>query len=279
MPRIAVVTDSTADFAAVSPADLGVTVVPLTVHWGRDVLRDRVDLNTTEFYERLRGDPSHPKTAAPPVGIFEEVYADLLKEYDAAISVHIAWTLSSTYDVAASAARSVDPDRVFVVDSTSTSVGLGWLVERAAQLAAADESAPHIVEALGEMIPRLRLYLTLETLEYLQRGGRIGRAQAFVGSLLNVKPVLQLMDGVVHPIERVRTRAASIRRVAEIAEGAGPKERMAVVHGDSETEAVQVRDGLASGQPELPIPITEVGAVIATYAGPGIIGVGCLLAP
>ncbi len=278
MASIAIVTDSTADFAGIEPADLGITVVPLTVHWGRDVLRDRVDLSTSEFYDRLRTDPNLPKTAAPPVGIFEEVFRECVSRYDAVIAVHIAATLSSTWSVAANAASTVAPERIYVVDSTSTSVGLGWLVQHAVDLASGDVEASTIVAALEEMIPRIRLYLTLESLEYLQRGGRIGRAQAFVGALLSVKPVLQVAEGAVIPIERVRTRAGSIRRVAELGTGAGPMERLAVVHGDCEAEAVAVRDELTRRLPEVPINVTEVGAVIATYTGPGIVGVGCVLA-
>jgi DegV family protein with EDD domain len=274
---IAVVTDSTADFAGAHPADLDVTVVPLTVNWGHDVLRDGIDVDTSEFYLRLRTDHNLPKTAAPPLGIFEEVYHDLLATHDAVISIHIASQLSGTYGVAANAARGTDAARLHVVDSTSTSVGLGWLAIRAAQLARAGESADSVLREVRDMIPRLRLFVTLESLEYLQRGGRIGRAQAFLGSLLNVKPVLQVLDGQVHPIERVRTRAASVRRVAQIAAGAGPKELVAVVHGDCEPEAMSLRNDVAVREGADSVPVVELGSVLATHAGPGVIGVGCLL--
>ncbi|HZT08558.1 MAG TPA: DegV family protein [Chloroflexota bacterium] len=275
---VAIVADSTADFPNADPSELDVTLIPLTVHWGRDVLRDRVDVTTGEFYARLRTDPNLPKTSAPPIGIFEEVYRERLARCDAVISLHIASAFSSTHSVALAAARAVDPRRIHVIDSASTSVGLGWLVERAAELAATGLDADGIVRAVQESIPRVRLFLTLETLEYLQRGGRIGRAQAFVGALLNVKPVLQILDGTVVPVERVRTRAASLRRIADLAERAGAKERMAIVHGDSAAEAEALRDLVAASHPELPIGIAEIGAVVATYTGPGIIGIGCLLA-
>ena len=124
-----------------------------------------------------------------------------------------------------------------MVDSTSVSIGTGWLVQHAAELARAERSAGEIVDAIREMIPRLRLTLTLETLEYLQRGGRIGRAQAFLGGLLNVKPVLEVRDGEVRPVERVRTRAGALRRVAEITRLLGPKAHVCVVHGACEEDA------------------------------------------
>lgn len=278
MPRIAVVTDSTADFAGISPADLQITIVPLTVNWGRDVLRDRIDLSTAEFYTRLRMDPVLPKTAAPPIGIFEEVYRNLLATHEAVISVHIASRFSATFSVAGAAARAVDAERIHLVDSTSTSVGLGWLAQRAAELAGAGEGADAVLRHLEAVIPRLRLYLTLETLEYLQRGGRIGRAQAFLGGLLNVKPVLQVRDGEVLPVERVRTRTASLRRLADLAQEAGPKELITVVHGDCESDAQALCDEITRRENGASAPICEIGAVIATYAGPGIVGVGCLLA-
>jgi DegV family protein with EDD domain len=206
------------------------------------------------------------------------VYREALRTHDAIVSLHIAWTLSSTWNVAASAARAIDPDRIHVVDSMSTSVGLGWLVQIATNMAEQGREAEEIVAEVTEVMPRLRLYMTLETLEYLQRGGRIGRAQAFLGSLLNVKPVLQLQDGVVQPIERVRTRGASTRKLIELAEKAGPTERLVVVHGDCLQEGERIRQELGRLRPIESISLVEVGAVIATYAGPGILGVGCLLA-
>ena len=277
MPRIAVVTDSTADFAGVNPAELGITIVPLTVNWGRDVLRDRIDITTSEFYTRLRTDIVPPKTAAPPVGIFEDVYRNLLASFDSVISVHIASKWSATWNVARGAANTLDPERVFVVDSTSTSVRLGWVAQRAAELAADDAPPDEIIRTLGGVIPRVRLYLTLETLEYLRRGGRIGRARAFLGGLLSVKPILELRDGEVHPIQQVRTRPASLRRIQELAQEIGATEQMAVVHGDCTEEARGVRDHIAHGRDTASIPIVEIGAVMATYAGPGIVGVGCLV--
>lgn len=278
MPGVAIVTDSTADFAGPAAAELGVTIVPLTVNWGKDVLRDKIDVDTTAFYARLRTDRDLPHTAAPPVGIFEEVFRNLLGSHDEVISIHIAARLSATYEAASSAARGVDAERIHVVDSTTLSVGLGWLVQRAAKMAAEDQAADAILPVVRALTPRLRLYVTLETLEYLQRGGRIGRAQAFLGGLLNVKPVLEVRDGEVRPIERVRTRNASIRRVAEIAHEAGPKELVAVVHGDCETEAHALATDLARREGSRLVPLAELGAVLATHAGPGVIGVGCILA-
>lgn len=276
--RVAIVTDSTADFCSARPADLGVTVVPLTVNWGKDILRDRIDVTTSEFYARLRTDPVLPKTAAPPVGILEEVYRNLLLSHDTVVSIHLSGKFSGTAAVAASAAHAVAKDRVWVLDSTSVSVGLGWLVQSAAELARDGASADHLLRKVQEMIPRLRLFLTVDTLDYLQRGGRLGRAQAFLGSILSVKPLLEVRDGEVLPIERVRTRATALRRLVELAAAAGPKEMVTIVHGDCEADAQELRLQLANLERVTSVPVTEIGAVIAAYTGPGIVGVGCLLA-
>ncbi len=278
MPSVAVVTDSTADFAGVEPADLAITVVPLTVNWGRDVMRDRIDITTSEFYDRLRTDREMPRTAAPPLGIFEEVFRNLLARYDAVVAIHIASKLSGTHGIASTAARNVDGERVHVIDSATTTVTLGWLAQSAAQLARDDTPAHSIVRELDDMIPRLRIYLTLGSLEYLQRGGRIGRAQAFLGGLLNVKPVLECHDGEIHPVERVRTRPAAIRRVLEMARQLGPKERIAIAHSDCAEEARTFAADLAQQEGLAQVPIAELGSVVGTHTGPGVLGIGCLLA-
>jgi DegV family protein with EDD domain len=276
--EVAVVTDSTADFPEIHPAQLNVTVVPLTVNWGRDILRDGIDITTEEFYLRLQTDRAVPHTAAPPIGIFEEVYRNLLQEHDAVLSIHLASKLSGTYQVAAAAARSVDPERIRVIDSTSVSVGEGWLVQCAAELAEQGANIEQASRLVEEMIPRLRLILTLESLEYLHRGGRIGRAQAFLGGLLNVKPVLEVRDGEVRPLERVRTRAGAVRRVLEITRAFGKKQRSCVVHGACEDEATALSQQVAAAEGRDQVPIIEIGAVIGTHAGPGVLGIASLLA-
>jgi DegV family protein with EDD domain len=220
-----------------------------------------------------------PKTSAPPIGIFEELYANLLTVHEAVVSVHLSAKFSGTYGVACAAAKAVDGERVRVVDSRFTSVALGWMAQRAAELAERGESCEAVVAELEQMAPRLRIYLTLETLEYLQRGGRIGRAQAFLGNVLNVKPVLEIRGGEIFPVERVRTRAAAVRRLVELAESAGPSEALAVVHGDCDGEAISLRQDLVLRGRVGEIPVAELGAVVAAYTGPGVLGVGCLLAP
>ena len=278
VPRVAVVTDSTAEFDDRVPSTLGITIVPLTVNWGRDVLRDGIDITSEEFYIRLRLDRDIPKTSAPPIGILEDLYRQLLTVHDAVISIHISSRLSSTYEVARGAARAVDASRVHVVDSRSVSLGVGWLAQQAAELAREDMAADQILDALTDMPRRERIYFAVDTLEYLQRGGRIGRAQTFLGGLLNVKPILQCRDGEVHPLERVRTRAASLRRLLDLAAHAGNVERVGVVHADCLEEAKQLSSAVRERLKVSEVPVVELGPVIGTHAGPGVIGIGLLLA-
>jgi DegV family protein with EDD domain len=245
------------------------------VNWGKDVLRDGVDITARELYDRLRQDPAVPRTAAPPLGIFEDLYGRLLQTHDSVVSIHLSSRLSGTCGVATTAARNVDAERIFVLDSTTTSVGLGWLVQEAAELAASGSAPEIILREMAGLIPRLRLFLTLDTLEYLRRGGRIGRAQAFVGGLLNVKPILQLRDGEVLPVERVRARASSLRRLAELAGDLRSARSVAIVHGDCPGEAAALRASL-TGASEM-VPLVETGAILATHTGPGLLGVGWIV--
>ena len=274
MGPVAIVTDSTADFVGARP--LTITVVPLTVHWGMDVLRDKIDITTSDFYLRLREDPVSPQTAAPPVGIFEELYRQLLATHETVISIHLAARLSGTYGVATAAAREIDPNRIVTIDSTTLSVGLGWLAVDAAEMAEAGEPASNIVSALEDALRRTRLVVALETLEFLKRGGRIGRAQAFLGGLLNLKPLIEVLDGEVRPLERVRSRGAAIRRLADLVAALGPMDRMAVVHGDCVADARSLRALIADL--DASVGTVELGSVLGAHAGPGVVGVGCILA-
>ncbi|HEY8476715.1 MAG TPA: DegV family protein, partial [Chloroflexota bacterium] len=211
MPRVAVVTDSTADLPSGMAEDLAIRVVPLNVHWEGATYRDKIDLAADEFYRRLAEARELPKTSAPAVGLFEEIYQELLAEHEGVVSVHISARLSGTCSAALAAAQSVAPERIVVIDSRQLSLCLGWLAVEAARLARQDAPLAAVAEHVRRLLPRVNLYAALDTLEFLQRGGRIGRAQALIGSLLSVKPIVQIQDGEVAPVDRVRTRAAALR--------------------------------------------------------------------
>jgi DegV family protein with EDD domain len=275
---VAVVTDSTADLQPALQERLGLAVVPLIVNWDGQTYRDKIDLSTAEFYRRLRSSKTLPKTGAPSLAAFERVFREQLKEHDAVISINLASALSGTYEVARRAAESVDPQRISVVDSGSVSICIAWLADIAVTMARDRIQPAEIVEHLVEARGRLRILALLETLEFLQRGGRIGRAAALAGTLLSVKPILSVRDGEVAPVERVRTMNGALRRLVELVVAQGPVERLGVIDGDSTTNAAEVEMQLRGRYPEITIDRGELGPVVGTHGGPGVVGVGILLA-
>ena len=278
MASIGIVTDSTADLRPAVQERFGLGMVPLIVNWDGQTFRDKIDLTTADFYQRLRTSKTLPKTGAPSLAAFEAAFREQLKTHDALISVNLASKLSGTYEVARKAAESVDPQRISVVDSGSVSVCLGWLAEMAATLAQQGGTPGEIVEELLDARGRLRILALVETLEFLQRGGRIGRAAAMVGTLLSVKPILSVRDGEVAPVERVRTMNGALRRLVELAVALGPVERLGVVDSDAEVNATEVERQLRAHHPDLTIDRGELGPVVGTHGGPGVVGVGVLLA-
>ena len=278
MSSIGIVTDSTADLRPAVQERFGLGMVPLIVNWDGQTFRDKIDLTTADFYQRLRTSKTLPKTGAPSLAAFEAAFREQLKTHDALISVNLASKLSGTYEVARKAAESVDPQRISVVDSGSVSVCLGWLAELAATLAQQGVAPAEIVKRLEDTRGRLRILALVETLEFLQRGGRIGRAAAMVGTLLSVKPILSVRDGEVAPVERVRTMNGALRRLVELAVALGPVERLGVVDSDAEANATEVERQLRAHHPDLTIDRGELGPVVGTHGGPGVVGVGVLLA-
>ena len=278
MPRIAVVTDSTADFPGDAQERLGIEMVPLTVIWDRDSFRDKFDLRIVDFYRLMRERSTLPTTSAPSAGAFEETYERLLGEADHVISVHLAGKLSATLDVARGAAERVGRGKISVVDSGQTTMCLGWMAIRAAELAAEGAEPIAIVRELESWVPRLRLYAVLDSLTNLQRGGRIGRAQALVGSLLNFKPLLLVREGQVLPIERPRSRASAMRRIVDVAASQGKIEKIGVAEGDAPEIMADLVRMVGERVPGVPIDRGEIGIVLGTHAGPGVFGVAALLA-
>jgi DegV family protein with EDD domain len=278
VPRIGVVTDSTADFSGDVQERLGIEVVPLSVIWDRDTFRDKLDLSIADFYGLMRQRSTTPTTSAPAAGLFEETYARLLGTVDHVVSVHLASKLSATYDVARSAAERVGKGRISVVDSRQTTMCLGWLAVRAAELANEGAEPAAIVRELESWVPRLRLYIVLDTLTYLQRGGRIGRAQALVGSLLNFKPLLLLKDGEVSPLERPRSRSSAMRRIVDVVASQGPIQKLGVAEGDAPEVMSDLVRTVSERIPKVPLERGAIGSVLGTHAGPGVFGVAALLA-
>jgi DegV family protein with EDD domain len=278
MAELAYVVDSTADLPETLNACADLRVVPLRINWGDRTYRDRVDITTVDFYRQLRSSSSLPTTSAPPPGDFEQVYEDLLREHSGIVSIHLPNALSGTYSAAVAAANHVSPERIRVVEGGHCSLGLGWLAERAVEVGTASGDLSDAANAATDLVPRVRLLAALDTLEFLQRGGRIGRVAALAGALLNVKPLLQISDGQVLPLERVRSRGGALRRIRDLTVKLGALERVAVLHGDAPDAAETLSKELAGDFPSIQIERGEISPVVGVHGGPGIIAVTCILA-
>ncbi len=275
---VRIVTDSTADLTPEQQRAAGITVVPLNVHFGDEVFRDHVDLSTDEFFRRLKASPQLPRTSQPSVGAFEEAYRSLRQGGDEIVSVHLSSKVSGTYNSALMAAQSVGEGKIDVVDSLSTSMALGFIALEGAKLARAGRDRQAVAECLRGLVPKARVICVVDTLTYLERGGRIGKARALLGSLLNVKPILQLKDGEVVPLGRARGRPQALSRLVELLERDGKVSQLAIMHGAAHTDAEQLRERVASSYPSVDIQLTEIGAVLGTHTGPGVIGFTYLVA-
>lgn len=273
MAVIKVVTDSGADIPHPFATDLDIKIVPLTINFGSEQFLDGVDIQPQTFYERLRaGD--HPSTTQPSPADFESAYREVAKEADIIISCHLSGALSGTVQSATLAAREIDVP-VHVLDTRSASLGIGILAIEAARMAKSGRPIDEILPRLQSIIDTQRVLFLVDTLEYLQRNGRIGRAQAFVGGLLNIKPLLMLEDGVVTPLERARgRRAATLRLLERMAEDYSDDPfRLGIMHAGVPEEAAAFRDQILTRFNVEELTVTELGPTVGAHAGPGSLGV------
>ena len=270
---VKVVTDSLADLPPELAKALDVTVVPLTVHFGLESYRDGIDITSSQFFNRLVSEKTLPTTAQPSVGAFAEVYADLASQGHDIVSIHASGLLSGTLNSATQAAKETADVGIELVDTFSVSLGEGLVAMEAARLAQAGGMLAEVAQAARETAPMVEIYFVVDTLEYLQKGGRIGGAQALVGTLLNIKPILTLRDGEVHPLERARTRAKAVARMKQVVQANGPYVEMAVLHTTTPDEMHALGEELQPLCPDRPVVIGTIGPVIGTYAGPGLLGV------
>jgi DegV family protein with EDD domain len=270
---IRVVTDSACDLPQALADQLGIRIVPLTVRFGREEFVDRLDLTPAEFWARCADSPVLPETAAPAPGQFELAYRGLVDEgADGVVVVSLSSQLSGTMQSAQLAANAVFGDiPVDVVDSRSVTTGLGMIAVAAARLARQGAKLEEVAGLARDLARRTHVWATLDTLDNLRKGGRIGGAKAFVASALAIKPIIEVRHGQVEDAGRQRTRSRALAQLVEKVRGAGPLEALAVLHADTPDVDAFVAQlaPLAPG----PIMVTEVGAVIGTHCGPQAIGV------
>lgn len=273
---IQIVTDSTSDLPRDVVAQLGIQVVPLRVLFGEETFRDGVDLTSDEFFDRLKASPVLPTTSQPPPADFERVFRSAVEQGNEVICMVISAKLSGTYASAMTAKESFPDARITVIDSRTTSMALGMIAEEAARMAMRGASHEEIVARVEELLPLTHVYFVVDTLEYLQKGGRIGGAQAFLGTLLNIKPLLTLRDGIVDAMERVRTKRRALDRMLEIvrreAEATGYPYRIGVLHGQAPNDAAYLAHRVRELINCVQVRQSQVGPVLGTHVGPGVVG-------
>lgn len=278
MPHVGVVTDSTADIPARLTEELGIVVLPCYVHFGRETFLDGVTLSREQFYARLASTGRPPTTSPPPVGEFASVYRRLSARSRQIVSIHPASNLSSLYNAARLAAKEVPEAEITLIDSTQASMGTGWLAVLAARAAQIGESLDAIVGMLRDTIPRLRLLAVIDDLRYMQRSGRVRWADALLGSLLSIKPLVMLRDGQVTLLDKVRSRSRALERLVATAVALGPLQEVAALHANAPQEAARVVQILDASYLHTRVPVAEAGAVMTTHAGPRAVALACVLA-
>ncbi|MFC2046731.1 DegV family protein [Chloroflexota bacterium] len=269
---IKIVTDSTADLPSQLADESGITVVPAYLHFGDDIYRDRVDISEGEFYQRLLHDPIHPSTEPPTPRDFADVYEKLSREADGIISIHISSKISATYNSAVRGKELVETEcPIEVVDSQLVTMGLGLLVMAAAPAANSGKSLSQVVAEVKQTIPSIHLLGLFDTLKYLAQGGRIGKAKALLGSVLNVKPILMMKDGEVEPAGQVRSRTNGMDRLFDFARNATDIQDLAIVYSTTPDEAQTLAERIGSIFTKERIRLARLGPVLGVHGGPGIL--------
>jgi DegV family protein with EDD domain len=277
---VRIVTDSAADLPPEVAKSLGIEVVPLFVRFGSEEFKDRVTLSADDFYRRLLDGAVLPKTAVPAVGEFAEAYQRLAKDADGIVSVHISAGVSGTFNSAVQGAKQASVKcPIEVLDTRQASMAVGLVAMAAAKSAMAGHSHAEVVQTARSAMERCQCVTMLDTLEYLEKGGRIGKAQALLGSLLSFKPMVGMREGEVHAFDRPRTRPKGIARLKQYAADWSPAEGYCVIYSTTPDEAAgllaELKDALPSQWPPF---VARYGPVLGTYVGPGALGIAVMRA-
>jgi DegV family protein with EDD domain len=274
---VRIVTDSSADLSRALAEELGITIVPAVVRFGEESFLDGVEIDHDTFYRRLQEERLFPTTSQPSPGQFAEAYDQQAPGADGIVSIHLSSRLSGTFNSAVQGARlSSAACPVEVVDSRSTSLGMGLIVLQAARLARSGASLAAVLAAITGMIARCRFCAALDTLEFLAKGGRIGRAKHLLGTLVRIRPVLTIVDGQVQPLRSLRTRSQIAAFLDDYARQHLPVDALGVVYSTGLAEAEALADQLAALYPRESIVFGRVGPGLGSHLGPGTLGVALL---
>jgi len=272
---VKVVTDSTSDLPPEVAGEMGITIVPAQIQFGEQVFLDGVELTADEFYRRLQSSPTLPQTSPASISTFNSIYRRVAEQADSIISIHVAAKLSVTYDIARQASADLKCP-ISVVDSQTASMACGLLAIIAAKAARGGGSLEEIEELVRQAIPNTVTFGVFGTLEYLARGGRIGKGQAFLGTLLKINPILAIKMSEVVPVERVRTRSRAVERLCEIVRGLGALREMSVMRTTDAAEAEDVIRRLSSILPPERVYRASIGPSMGSQVGPRAVGVALI---
>jgi len=274
---VKIVTDSLSDITSDIAEGLGITVVPLTVLFGQESFLDRVTMTTDEFYYKLTHDATWPTTTQPPPSVFADVYNKLAEETDEILAITLSSKLSGTYESALNAKSLVEKEcRIEVIDSLTVAMGLGLIVIAAAKAAQAGANLDEVADSVRRAMPRSHLVAYFDTLKYLAKGGRIGKAQGLLGAMLSVKPILAVKDGEMSPLTRLRSRTAGMDYLYNFVAGFPHIEELAVEHATTPDDADRLVERLSSVFPKERIYRSTISPVVGTHAGPGAMAVTVL---
>jgi DegV family protein with EDD domain len=273
--EVAIIVDSTAYLPAELITEYNLHVIPLYLNWAGESLRDNVDITPEEFYKRLQEAKEMPTTSQPSAGEFVELFSRVAEAADSIVGVFISSELSGTVASAHAAAEMMEDTPIEIVDSYSASMGLGYITLAAARAVANGADHAAAATAARALVPQTQLLFMVDTLEFLHRGGRIGGARRFVGSMLSIKPVLHLVEGRIEPLASVRTKRKAIQHMLDkAAEEMSHKHDIhaAVIHAAAEQEANRLRDEVKELLDPVELLVAEISPVIGAHAGPGAVG-------
>lgn len=273
---VTVVADSTGDIPDDIAAELGIVVVPLRINFGEQSYRDGVDLTNDQFIDKLVSSTALPTTSQPTVAEFLAAFQTQIDADRDVVCVTISSRLSGTWSAASTAAEQLDASRITVIDSGSLTMELGWIAIAAARSAATGADRAAVAAAAESARDRTSLFAVLKTLDYLYKGGRIGRMGQLVGSALGIKPIIVVREGTLTPLERVRSWGKAVKRVTELVEAEGECSDIIVLYASDREDADAICQHLRSTFPATNVILGRAGAVICTHAGPGAIGVATL---
>lgn len=274
--KIAIVTDSTAYIPNELIEQYNIYTIPLSVTFGDETFREGLDITTEDFYRRVQEEEDLPTTSQPAIGSFIQLFEQLAEQYDAVFSIHLSKRFSGTYDAAKSAGDMVENIEVYPYDTELSAMPQGLFAIAAAELATEGKNTAEIISYLDEMKEKSRAYFLVEDLSHLQRGGRLNKGQALLGSILNIKPVLHIVDGLIVPFEKIRTRKKAIKRIMSMLEEDVQNKdvkRVVFIHANNLSSAEELQSNFTIKHPQVETIISYFGPVIGTHLGEGSLGV------